>query len=37
MQRVSGDAERKCGAVLHVASSHGKNLAAADAVVGAQA
>ena len=37
MQRVSGDAERKRGAVLHMAGAHGKDLAAADTVVGAQA
>ena len=37
MQRVSGDAERKRGTVLHVAGAHGKYLAAADAVIGAQA
>ncbi len=37
MQRVSGDAERKRGAILHVAGAHGQYLAAADAVVGTQA
>ena len=36
MQRVSGDAERKRGAVLHMAGAHGKYLAAADAVIRAQ-
>jgi hypothetical protein len=37
MQRVSGDAERKRGAVLHVAGAHGKYLAAADTAIGTQA
>lgn len=36
-QRVGGDAQRKCSAVLHVAGVHGQYLAAADAVIGAQA
>ena len=37
MQRVGGDAQRKCGAVLHVAGAHGKYLSTADAVIRAQA
>ena len=37
MQGVGGDAERKRGAVLHVASADGKYLTAADAVVGTEA
>ena len=37
MQCVSGDAQRKRGAVLHMAGPHRQDLAATDAVVGAQA
>lgn len=37
MQCVGDDAQRQCGAVLHVAGAHGQYLAAADAVVGTQA
>ena len=36
MQRVSGEAERERGAILHVAGAHGK-YPAADAITGAQA
>jgi len=33
MQRMSGDTQRKRGAVLHVAGAHGQYLAAADAII----